>query len=525
MFAMTESMAHSPQIELNEQFQKALHLMEHTGISLFVTGRAGTGKSTLLSYFRQMTRKHVAVIAPTGVAALNVKGQTIHSFFGFKPTITLEKVRRIRARDESKNIYRKLDTIVIDEISMVRADLLDCVDRFLRLNGPNPDLPFGGIQMVFFGDLYQLPPVVSGAEKEAFRLLYETPYFYSARSFGPLKMEFIELEKVYRQHDQDFIGLLNAIRNNSITENGLRQLNERYIPDFEPPVDEMYIYLTTTNDMAGGINDDRLSKLKTPLYTFKADIEGDFGSEYLPNRIDLQVKVGAQIMMLNNDPEERWVNGTVGRILEINEIGDSPLIIAELTDGETVEISPFTWEIFRFYVADGQLQSEVIGQFKQYPLMLAWAVTIHKSQGKTFDRVIIDIGKGTFAHGQTYVALSRCTTLEGLVLKRPLLKKHVLTDYRVMRFLTGHRYEEAGKLLSLEEKVDILKKAVKTKTPVHIVYLKPNDDQSSRTIIPQEIGELVYQGMTYLGVRGLCLLRHEDRTFRIDRILEIKLDT
>jgi ATP-dependent DNA helicase PIF1 len=523
MFSMAEALPQPPQIELNEQFRNALSLMEHTTRSVFVTGRAGTGKSTLLSYFRQMTRKKVAVVAPTGVAALNVRGQTIHSFFGFKPNITLEKVRRLRNRDENKNIYRKLETIVVDEISMVRADLLDCVDRFLRLNGPNPDLPFGGIQMVFFGDLYQLPPVVSGAENEAFKSLYETPYFYSAHSFQPLKMEFIELEKVYRQHDQDFISLLNAIRNNSITEDGLRRLNKRYIPDFEPPRGEMYIYLTTTNDMAGQINDDRLSKLKTPLYTLKADVEGDFGNEYLPTKIDLQVKVDAQIMMLNNDPEERWVNGTIGRVVEINESGSSPVIVAELTGSETVEISPFTWEIFRFFVADGQLQSEVIGRFKQYPLMLAWAVTIHKSQGKTFDRVVIDIGKGTFAHGQTYVALSRCTTLEGLVLKRPLLKRHVLADYRIMKFLTGHRYEEADKVLSLENKVEILKKAAKTRSPVHFIYLKPNDEESSRTIIPMEIGEMSYQGKAYLGVRGFCLLRHEDRTFRIDRILEIKI--
>ncbi len=510
-------------IELNDRFRQALDIMENTDKTVFITGRAGTGKSTLLTYFRQTTSKKVAVLAPTGVAALNVKGQTIHSFFGFKPDITLEKIRRIRARDESKSIYKKLDALIIDEVSMVRADLLDCVDRFLRLNGPDPECAFGGIQTIFIGDLYQLPPVVTGAEKAAFGSLYQTPYFYSARVFQTLRIESVELEKVYRQHDEEFIGLLNQIRNNSITEEGLRLLNRRCIPDFEPPPGEFYIYLTTTNDMARRINDAQLAKLKTKPYTFMAEMEGDFGSEYLPTRIDLQVKVGAQIMMLNNDAAERWVNGTIGQITGIVKDGDEGLVVAELADGQTVEISPFTWEIFRFFVAGGQLQSEVIGRFRQYPLMLAWAVTIHKGQGKTFDKVVIDIGGGTFAHGQTYVALSRCTTLDGIVLKRPLLKKHILTDYRIMRFLTGRLYEEAEKSMPLAEKVRMLEEAARDETPVHIVYLKPNDEKSTRTIIPRAVGEMEYQGKTYVGVRAFCLMRQEDRTFRVDRILEMRV--
>jgi len=510
-------------IELNDRFQQALDIMENTDKTVFITGRAGTGKSTLLTYFRRTTRKKVAVLAPTGVAALNVKGQTIHSFFGFKPDITVEKVRRVRVRDGSKNVYKTLNAVVIDEVSMVRADLLDCVDRFLRLNGPDPARAFGGIQMVFIGDLYQLPPVVTSAEKTVFGSLYETPYFYSARVFQTLEIESVDLEKVYRQHDEEFISLLNQIRNNSITEEGLRLLNRRCIPDFEPPPGEFYIYLTTTNDMARRINDAQLAKLKTKRYTFTAEIEGDFGSEYLPTRIDLQVKVGAQIMMLNNDTGERWVNGTIGQITDIVNDGGECMIVAELADGETVEISPFTWEIFQFFVAGGQLQSEVIGRFRQYPLMLAWAVTIHKSQGKTFDKVVIDIGGGTFAHGQTYVALSRCTTLDGIVLKRPLLKRHVLTDYRVMRFLTGRRYDEAERTMSLTEKVRVLEEAARHETPVHIVYLKPNDEKSTRTIIPRAVGEMEYQGKTYVGVQAFCLMRQEDRTFRVDRILEMRV--
>ena len=261
------------QIDLNEQFRHALHIMEHTDKNIFITGRAGTGKSTLLSYFRQATRKKVAVLAPTGVAALNVKGQTIHSFFRFKPNITLERVRRLRLSDE-ENIYRQLDAIIVDEISMVRADLLDCVDRFLRLNGPKAESPFGGIQMIFIGDLYQLPPVITSAEKEVFRSAYETPYFYSAKVFGSFEMEFVELEKIYRQHDAQFINLLNSIRNNSITEEGLRLLNLRCVPDFEPSLDDFYIYLTTINKLAEEINSRELARLDTELHTFTGRIEG-----------------------------------------------------------------------------------------------------------------------------------------------------------------------------------------------------------------------------------------------------------
>ena len=508
-------------IEFNDRFRHALQTMEDTRKSVFITGRAGTGKSTLLTCFRLNTRKKVAVLAPTGVAALNVQGQTIHSFFGFKPNVTLDRVRRARSAAGDNNIYRKLEAIVIDEISMVRADLLDCVDRFLRLNGPDSDEPFGGVQMIFIGDLYQLPPVVTGVERAAFESLYDTPYFYSARCFQPLKMEFIELEKVYRQRDQGFVDLLNAIRNNSITEEGLKTLNRRYLPEFEPPSGELYIYLTTTNGMAWQINETELARLKTQGRAFQGIVEGDFGNEYLPTKVDLQVKVGAQVMMLNNDPEGRWVNGTIGKVVEFAKDGLGEVIVAELDDGETVDIEPHAWEIFRFFAQGGQLQSEVVGRFRQYPLMLAWAVTIHKSQGKTFDRVVIDIGRGTFAHGQTYVALSRCTTLEGLVLKKPLLKQHVRTDYRVMKFLTSHRYEEAAKAISVEDKVTMLRQAAAKRLPVRITYLKPNDEKSSRTIIPKEVGEMDYQGKAYMGVRGFCLTRREDRTFRIDRILEM----
>jgi ATP-dependent exoDNAse (exonuclease V) alpha subunit len=474
-----------------------------------------------LEHFRNTTTKKVAVLAPTGVAALNVRGQTIHSFFRFKPDITIEKVRKLRSGSQVE-IYRHLDAIVIDEVSMVRADLLDCVDRFLRLNGPDTGLPFGGIRMVFIGDLYQLPPVVMGAERAAFEACYETPYFYGASVFQSFDTDFVELEKVYRQHDKDFIELLNSIRNNSITEEGLDLLNARYQPDFEPKDDDFYICLTTTNQMAREVNDRRLAKLKTPLHTFTANIQGEFGREYLPTAIDLQVKVGSQVMMLNNDAAGRWVNGSVGKIVDTVSQSNQALIVVELQDGDMVDVTPHTWEIFRFYVDDGRLQSETLGSFVQYPLMLAWAVTIHKSQGKTFEKVIIDIGRGAFAHGQTYVALSRCTTLEGIVLKRPILKKHVWTDYRIRDFLTKYQYGKAEKACPVEDKSRLIEETIKERGLLEIIYLKPNDEKSKRIVRPLTIGEMEYQGKQYLGMTAFCTMRNEERTFRVDRILEIR---
>jgi ATP-dependent DNA helicase PIF1 len=406
---------------------------------------------------------------------------------------------------------------------MVRADLLDCVDRFLRLNGPEGDKPFGGIQMAFIGDLYQLPPVVTSNEKEVFQSLYETPYFYGAQVFDSLEMEFVELEKIYRQSDKEFISLLNTIRNNSITAEGLELLNQRCQPDFEPPPDDFYVYLTTTNKLAEEINSRRLAALTGRLYKFIGRIEGDFGQEYLPTKVDLQVKVGAQIMMLNNDTEGRWVNGTIGKIIDMsqNRKGED-VIIAELADGDEVEVTPFTWEIYRFFVDGGQLQSETVGKFTQYPLMLAWAVTIHKGQGKTFDKVIIDIGSGTFAHGQMYVALSRCTTLEGIVLKKPALKKHIWTNYQVMDFLTKFQYSKAEAAYPVDGKIAIIRKAIQNEQLLEIVYLKPSDEKTTRVVRPEAVGEMEYRGRKYLGMRAFCLTRKEERVFRIDRILEMR---
>ncbi len=513
------------QLELNEFFVRALDVMENSSKNIFITGKAGTGKSTLLQYFRTETRKDVVVLAPTGVAAVNVQGQTIHSFFRFKPDITTDKVKNIRLRKNQKNIYQNIDAIVIDEISMVRSDLLDCVDAFLRLHGKNKKAPFGGVQMVFIGDLYQLSPVVSSGERHIFKDAYASPYFFHSKVFENLPLEFVELEKIYRQKDNDFISLLNAIRNNSATDGHLQKLNQRFLPDFTPARSDFYIYLTTTNALADEINRQELAKLKAPLCSYEGEISGDFDQKSFPTQPLLEVKAGAQIMLLNNDPTGRWVNGSIGKITAIKKRKNSfDGIEVELADGRIVEVGPFTWEMFRFvYDADSQtLDSETVGSFTQYPLRLAWAVTIHKSQGKTFDKVIIDIGRGTFAHGQMYVALSRCTSFEGIVLKKPIDKKHIFMDWRVVRFMTQYQYRKSEEQCSLKDKIKILEQAIMDEKAINIIYLKANDEKTRRVISPRVVGEMEYLGKMYLGVQAYCHVRQQERVFRVDRILEIK---
>lgn len=513
-----------PGIEINPEFRKCLNLMNRTRRHLFITGKAGTGKSTLLEYFRYHSRKNVAVLAPTGVAALNIKGQTIHSFFRFKPDVTLDKVTTI-VKDLRNNLYQKVDMMVIDEISMVRADLLDCVDKFLRMNCSQRNLPFGGKQMVFIGDLYQLPPVIKGKEREIFKYHYQTPYFFSARVFDHLPMEFIELMRVYRQKDEQFIDILNAIRNKTITEDLLELLNERCHPSFRPAQDDFYVYLTPYNKQAHQINEEQLQKIKGKLFSYEGRIRGNFKNRELPTQNNLSLKIHAQVMLLNNDSDGRWINGSVGKIVDVFKQNKGPDVIeVELTDGNVVDVEPFNWEIFeyKYNKNTGRLETETVGSFTQYPLRLAWAITIHKSQGKTFDKVIIDIGKGTFSPGQMYVALSRCTSLEGIVLKKEIQKKHVFMDWRIIDFLTKYQYRLSDERMPLDQKVDFIKKAIQENKKLEILYLKSKDEKSKRVIKPHNVGELVFRDKTFLGVEAYCYLRNEDRNFRVDRILEMK---
>lgn len=546
-------------IEINPGFRRALDIMEGTSRHVFITGKAGTGKSTLLELWRNQTLKKIAVLAPTGVAALNVRGQTIHSFFGFKPDVTPEAVRKIGksrgAAADRAAIYRNLDAIVIDEVSMVRADLMDCVEKFLRLNGPRPKERFGGLQMVFIGDLYQLPPVVTGQERGLFAPdppslrrgfggrgdptpaaltagpatpRYESPYFFSARIFSEpgFEMDFVELEKVYRQNDAAFIGLLNAIRNRSVDEAQIALLNSRLDPAFTPPDDEFYITLTSTNDLAAARNREKLASLRGRARRYEGVVEGEFDRRSFPTEEALELKAGAQVMLLTNDRKGRWVNGTIGRVARIRKSEDTDgddIVTVELPDGDEVDLTPNTWELFRFrYDAEeDRIDSESVGAFTQYPLRLAWAVTIHKSQGKTFDRVVVDIGRGTFAHGQVYVALSRCTSFEGLVLRTPIGKTHIWMDWRIVRFLTRFQYKKAEEALPVADKRRILLEAIRDGRELEIIYLKPDDTKTRRRIRPEAVETMEYHGKTFEGLRAFCHKRGASRTFRLDRILEI----
>jgi len=425
-------------IDINPEFRRALDLLEHTSQNVFITGKAGTGKSTLLEYFRKITAKNIVVLAPTGVAAVNVEGETVHSFFRFKANVTMDKVSKIKSAKRRK-LYSSLDMIIVDEASMLRADLLDCVDKFLRLNGKREDRPFGGAQVVFVGDLYQLPPVVMSEERDVFSGYYRSSYFFDSKVFNGLEIEFVELKKIYRQRDEGFIRILNAVSDNTVLDEHLKALNRRWEPDADIEGHDYCVYLAPTNALAGNINERMLEKLTGPANTFSAEIEGEVNEKWLPVDKELRLKQGAQVMLLNNDEKGRWVNGTVGKITAIVSTRPYEAVEVTLENGETVTVFPHKWEVFRFALNEdnGVLEARPAGKFMQYPLKLAWAITIHKSQGKTFDKVIIDTGNGMFACGQLYVALSRCRTLEGIILKKPLRREHIITDHRAAEFLAS----------------------------------------------------------------------------------------
>jgi len=513
-------------IEINADFHRAIDLIVNSSLNVFITGKAGTGKSTFLQYCREEVKKSLVVLAPTGVAAVNVCGQTIHSFFNFKPDITVEAVSSVKIKPDMAKIYKKLDVLIIDEISMVRADLIDCVDTFLRLYGPDAERVFGGIQIVFIGDLYQLAPVVPPDERDLFQTVYKSPYFFDAHVFKKVDMEIIEFEKNYRQKDEEFLDLLNSIRNNNVTERNIQALNVRHNPSFDPRQDEFYVYLTTTNKLADQINYDRLHALKEDLFTYEGRVRGDFTNNSLPTHEVLDLKVGAQVMLLNNDLEKRWINGSIGEVVDIFKAGfNSVAVQVVLTDGSRVEVEPFTWEIYQFYYDEKKdsIASRLAGSFKQFPMKLAWAITIHKSQGKTFDKIIIDVGRGAFCHGQIYVALSRCTTFEGIILKNRIENKDIQMDKRVAEFLTEYQYQVSKKKFPQEEKQRIITEAIEKELALEIVYLKENNQRNRRDILPKNIRSLEQGGKTHWGVEAFCLQRQEDWIFRLDYILEVQM--
>ncbi len=398
------------------------------GASVFITGRAGTGKSTLLSMIRDRHRDRAAVVvAPTGVAALNVVGETIHRFFGFRPSLG-PQLRDYRPPDR----LAEVDMLIIDEVSMARADLVDMMDTALRRARRSAE-SFGGVQMVLVGDLYQLPPVVADHDADVLLSSYSSPFFFGSRALRDFRFEMIELDTVFRQRDESFIRLLNSVRDGTATDADLDALNSRVDPDAAREPAPGTITLATTNRSADAVNRGRLERLPGPIYTSWATTTGEFDPSLYKAEEELSFAVGAQVMLLVNTDE--YVNGTLGRVINVAPDRDSYCVWIELEDsGETVAVGPHRWEIVRPFRRDGQVGSEVVGSFTQLPFRLAWAVTVHKSQGKTFDKVVFDRGRRVFAAGQLYVALSRCTSLEGLTLKDPLRHKDVITDPQVTRF-------------------------------------------------------------------------------------------
>lgn len=434
----------SPHIDLdNAEFQSAWKLVSYTNRSVFLTGKAGSGKSTFLKYIRDNTRKKHVVLAPTGIAAVNVGGVTLHSFFRipFKPLLPDDpdfQPSRLRSRlkypKNLQKIIKELELVIIDEISMVRADIIDFIDKVLRVYGGNMREPFGGKQLLLVGDIFQLEPVVTADMRELLRKFYPNSYFFSARVFQELNIVPIELRKIYRQSDSDFISMLDRIRMGHMLDSDLVKLNRRVATASTPGDDDgrMVMTLATRRDMVDAINEERLDRLTTPEVVYDGAIKGDFPENSLPTAMELTLKAGAQIVFIKNDRERRWVNGTIGKVVGV----DDDAIEVELESGETHTVERALWENIQYkYDEDsGRVVEKVIGTFIQFPVKLAWALTVHKSQGLTFNNVSIDMGRGAFSSGQTYVALSRCRSFEGITLLSEISARDVFVNPALVAF-------------------------------------------------------------------------------------------
>ncbi len=427
----------------NAEFQDAFKLVQYTNRSVFLTGKAGTGKSTFLKYICANTHKKYVVVAPTGIAAINAGGQTIHSFFKipFRPILPDDpdlstKDGRIydflKYRKNHQKLIRELDLLIIDEVSMLRVDILDFIDRVLRVYSGHMQIPFGGKQLLMVGDVFQLEPVVRREEWGILSRFYQTPFFFSARVFRNLPMVQIELKKVYRQNNPEFVNLLDRVRVNAVKQEDLKKVNQRYSPSFNAPIDELFITLATRRDTVDYINDHKLEELEGEEISFEGTVSGEFSESSLPTARNLVLKENAQIMFIKNDQERRWYNGSLGRIDEINDEG----IYVRMENEEIHLIEKEIWRNVRYKYDEknNRVIEEEIGSFKQYPLKLAWAITVHKSQGLTFDKVMIDFSGGAFAGGQLYVALSRCRSLEGIIMKSNISQRDVIVKRECVDF-------------------------------------------------------------------------------------------
>lgn len=428
----------------NKEFQDALNLIQYTRQSVFLTGKAGTGKSTFLKYVCEITKKKHIVLAPTGIAAINAGGSTLHSFFKLPfyplllddPNFSLKGGKLhsfLKYTSAHRKLIKEVELVIIDEISMVRADIIDFIDKILRVYSQNMREPFGGKQILLVGDVYQLEPVLKNDEREIINRFYPTPYFFSARVFNEIELISIELIKVYRQTDKVFVNVLDHIRTNTAGAADLQLLNTRYNAKIEENESDMYITLATRRDTVDFINEKKLAELPGDSTIFTGEIKGEFPENSLPTQMELEVKPGAQIIFIKNDYERRWVNGTIGTIAGIDE-DETLYVITE--DGKEVDVKKDSWRNIRYRYNDKEkkIEEEELGVFIQYPIRLAWAITIHKSQGLTFSRVVVDFTGGVFAGGQAYVALSRCTSLDGIRLTKQITRGDIFVRPEIVNF-------------------------------------------------------------------------------------------
>lgn len=521
------------QFVLTDEFKEVLDVLKTSNDNLFITGKAGTGKSSLLKHFIKNTNKKLVVLAPTGVAALNIGGQTIHSFFRFPPKIIDQK--KIEPDYVRADLFKNLQMLIIDEVSMVRADLMNAIDIALRKNRNRPDEPFGGVQMVFIGDLFQLPPVLKDTDKDYILKTFGGQYFFDAPVFENLKYHFKELTTIFRQSNEqlEFKTMLNNIRNNEARFEDMALLNSRHKDNAGEQ--ENSIFLTTRRSIARSINNDKLENLSGEKFTYTGTLSGkylklkeeveDKFEDKLPAPYKLELKKGAQIMMLKNDGGKRWVNGSIGKIEKLEQNA-----ITVKIESNKYRIEKENWNEVEYVLnkETKEIEEKIIAGFSQFPLQLSYAMTIHKSQGKTFNKITVDVGTGAFAYGQVYVALSRCQTIEGITLNNPIRNSDIIVDPRVIQYYkTKSIPKGVGQIKNTVNKASIkenLLKAISNGSKVKILYENFHGETSERILSNIQITENFHEfGYDKEHIKAFCSLRNEERSFKIDRMKNIEI--